>query len=245
MNESKFRFEGALAEEFEHIVRIMPHHHCFQEATALAAIPDGQTGDGGTPKCLEIGCGTGFTTLEILKSHPDAHVVALDNDPQMLIAARKNLAEFVESGKLKVIEQDALTYLKDCPAQEFNSVISAATLHNILPDERGKIVNQIYRILKPGGVFVNGDKYVQDEPMHSQFFEDRLNRFSNVFGSMGRPDLAERWIEHYKEDDLPERRLSDVEMRSLLVSSGFIDLQDTYREHMEAVILGVKPSDAV
>lgn len=53
------------------------------------------TGDLG-PLVLEIGCGVGFTTAEILKRFPGVRVLAIDYDPEQVRAAQQRLAPFGE-----------------------------------------------------------------------------------------------------------------------------------------------------
>jgi methylase of polypeptide subunit release factors len=64
-------------------------------------------------QAFEIGCGTGLTTLALLDARDDVVIKAVDNEPSMLDQARKNLARWVEQGRLQLIEADALAGLKE------------------------------------------------------------------------------------------------------------------------------------
>jgi tRNA (cmo5U34)-methyltransferase len=57
---------------------------------------------------FEIGCGTGITTLALLQSRGDLLILAADNEPAKLSQARENLSIFLEQGRVRLIEADAV-----------------------------------------------------------------------------------------------------------------------------------------
>ena len=44
-------------------------------------------------RVLDLGCGTGTLTILIKKSHPEAEVIGLDGDPNILEIARTKIAK--------------------------------------------------------------------------------------------------------------------------------------------------------
>ncbi|MCA9041544.1 MAG: methyltransferase domain-containing protein [Planctomycetaceae bacterium] len=88
---------------------------------------------------LDLGCGEGTLTLELMKS--GANVRGIDADPSMISSARE---KGVNAQLQSAIELDV--------ESEFDAVFSNAALHWIRPPEQ--VVEGVYRALKPGGRFV-------------------------------------------------------------------------------------------
>lgn len=189
---------------------------------------------------IEIGCGPGYTTYAVLEAMSKVKITAVDNEPSMMQQARRNLDEYVEKGQVRLIEQDAVEYLMETPSQSIDGIISAFTLHNFRNDYRQQIMKEIQRVLPPGGVFVNADKYAQHDPIqHAEALNRQLTQFNNIYRQIGRLDLAESWIEHYLEDELRERIMYEQEAHIDLRNQGF-QSTTTYRNGMEAIIVAVK-----
>jgi len=91
-------------------------------------------------RVLELGCGTGFFTKEIVKT--GASVVAIDISPELLAVARK---EFTAPNVELIIEN---AYQTSFPDASFDSIIGSSVLHHL---DTEKAFNEIYRLLKPGG----------------------------------------------------------------------------------------------
>ena len=93
-------------------------------------------------KVLEIGCGTGYFTKEIVKT--GAFVTAIDISPELLAIAK---SEIQEKNADFVIEN---AYEMSFEANSFDSVLGSSVLHHL---EIEKAVSEMYRVLKQGGTF--------------------------------------------------------------------------------------------
>jgi ubiquinone/menaquinone biosynthesis C-methylase UbiE len=93
-------------------------------------------------KCLEIGCGPGFTTLEILKRFK-VDLTAIDYDKDEVEKAKKRLA-----GKKIVLLQADATKLPFGDGS-FDCVVEMNTFHHI--SEYKKAIADSFRLLRKGG----------------------------------------------------------------------------------------------
>jgi tRNA (cmo5U34)-methyltransferase len=115
----------------------------------------------GSLSVFEIGCGAGITTLALLQSRGDLLILAADNEPARLSQARENLSIFIEQGRIRLIEADALS--PPCGTGSQDLAASAYTVHNFLETYRDQVLNEIFRVFRPSGIFVNGDRYALDD----------------------------------------------------------------------------------
>lgn len=235
------RFSGKIGEEYELFRLACPH---FQELeNTLGRIIREQFQDKSFEeiKVLEIGCGSGYTTLIILNSNNRTRIVAVDNESVMIEQAKEILNEFVENNRVELIEGDALEFLKKQDSDSFEVFASGFTLHNFTKNYRGKVIKEIYRVLKPEGIFVNADKYaIDDESKHKQSLNWQLQQFKREYSKINRPDLIKEWISHYLEDNKPEVIMKESESIKSMSKIGFRDIKIVFRKQMEAVLFAEK-----
>src|SRR5690606_17024727 len=110
----------------------------------------------------------------------------------------------LEHGRLRLVENDALSHLRDTPSASVDIVATAYTLHNFLNGYRLRVLEEIFRVLKPGGIFVNGDRYALDDSLaHLQSIQDEVRQYFRTFTALNRIDLLEQWIVHLFSDESP------------------------------------------
>jgi ubiquinone/menaquinone biosynthesis C-methylase UbiE len=94
-------------------------------------------------KVLEIGCGTGLFTREILKK--PVQLTAIDISPELVEIARKSCLD----SNVEFIVDNA--YQMSFDNHSFDAVIGSSVLHHLEVD---RALEEIYRVLKPGGHMV-------------------------------------------------------------------------------------------
>jgi len=99
---------------------------------------------------LEIGAGSGSVAQQVLSENPELVWTAIDIDPQMAQAATTRLGGFARAS-VKTADATAMPF----PNDSFDSVVSCLMLHHIIDWERA--VEEIARVLRPGGTFVGYD----------------------------------------------------------------------------------------
>jgi ubiquinone/menaquinone biosynthesis C-methylase UbiE len=117
-------------------------------------------------KVLDVGGGYGVVTEEVLAAFPKAQVTLQDYSPAMLEQARRRLED--HAGQISYVLADLTdpAWAQDLGGP-FDLVVSAIALHNL--GSREKIFacySAIHGLLKPGGHFLNCDRFVDGVDVH-------------------------------------------------------------------------------
>ena len=108
-----------------------------------------QAGLAGGRRVLDLGCGTGTLTLLAKQIHPDADMVGIDPDPEVLSRAR---SKAVQAGVAITWDKGLATSLP-YPDRSFDRVLSSLVLHHLKRPDRHAAFDEVWRVLRPGGEF--------------------------------------------------------------------------------------------
>jgi 2-polyprenyl-3-methyl-5-hydroxy-6-metoxy-1,4-benzoquinol methylase len=115
-------------------------------------------------KVLEIGCGTGFTSLELARNGLD--VTAIDLSPYSIQVARNTLKRAARSKKFGALTYRAGDILEmNPPKQYYDSVVFYSSLHH-MPDLK-KIIKKAHSALKRGGYLIACEPLRDEFTVHS------------------------------------------------------------------------------
>jgi ubiquinone/menaquinone biosynthesis C-methylase UbiE len=235
------RFRGIASKDYDISTIGIPHRMELQQKITDVIKKSFKNSKIHVISVVEIGCGTGQTTTAILESDKRVHVSAVDNEPSMIKQAKIFLKEFIDTERVKLIEKDALNFLKKQHSNSFDVFASAFTLHNFRRNFRNKILKEIFRVLKKDGIFVNADKYALDDILaHKKTLNWQLNRFKTEYSKINRQDLVEEWTNHYLEDDKPDIIMKELESFKIMKELGFKDSGIIFRKQMDAVLVAKK-----
>ena len=188
---------------------------------------------------LEIGCGSGATSLEILKRNKCIKLMAVDNEIEMIKQVKKNLKDY--SGRVEFFHEDALSFLKKIKSSTYDVFVSAWVIHNFEEVYRNKVLKEIFRILKKGGLFVNGDKYALDNlKARHRAFNWSIKQYLSVYPLENRDDYCYDWIIHMAEDEKSGVLMPERESIRLMRELGFGNLKIVWRKKMEAIVVAIK-----
>jgi ubiquinone/menaquinone biosynthesis C-methylase UbiE len=115
----------------------------FQALIAAAGVQPGQ-------RVLDVGCGTGYLARLIARAvGGDGLVVGIDPSPAMIRYASRKAAA---SGhcQFQVGTAEAL----DFPSDHFDVVVSSLVLHHLPEDVRLPALQEMRRVLRPGGALL-------------------------------------------------------------------------------------------
>ena len=241
--------------EYDDLLIALEFYNEFEAETgkALKDYIDKYCSDQQEIKVLEVGPGTGITTLELLKADPRVKVVSVDNEPKMINAVRKRFEEVSElKNRVEFVLSDILEFLESCPDESFDAFASVYTLHNFTSDFRKTVIGLIARKLKSGSVFINGDKYARSNDLHRQDFANEirsLGKFDSAAdeaekkGDMLRAEhlrkLKPEWITHINEDE--KNKITVEEQNKIFLKLGFIDIEWMRRFDLVVTVKAIKP----
>ncbi|MFI3184836.1 MAG: class I SAM-dependent methyltransferase [Methylococcaceae bacterium] len=191
---------------------------------------------------VELGTGTGITTLALLASADKLNILSVDNEPVMQEQAKKHLQHWAAEGRLVFSGDDALTALQNLAASSVDIVATAYTLHNFLDSYRAEVIQQIFRVLKPSGQFINGDRYgLDDVSDHTRTIQQEVSAYFKVLTGMGKLDVLEHWIVHLFNDESENHVMRESVALAQLRAAGFSGIKLTNRREVNALVTAIKP----
>lgn len=134
---------------------------------------------------VDIGTGPGWLLMKLYEQSSKLQVTGVDISPSMVSKARSNLEKVGLSGIINMKEggADALPFADN----SFDIVVSTGSIHHWKNPEAG--LNEVYRVLKPGGYALLYD-IVSDTP--KAVLQDARRKF-------GRFRIFMLWIHAFEE----------------------------------------------
>jgi ubiquinone/menaquinone biosynthesis C-methylase UbiE len=122
-------------------------------------------------RILDLGCGTGSTTLLLQQKFPHAEVIGLDLSPYMLVAAEHK----AQSAHLGVQWRHGKAEQTGWPDGSFDLVTAALLFHELPPAIAQAVLQEAFRLLQVGGevVILDGNQaLLRQTPWLTQIFEE-------------------------------------------------------------------------
>ena len=181
--------------------------------------------DGEVRRILDTGCGSGLGAMALKERFPDAEVWGIDVGGPMVRYGHYEAAQ----RNLDVHFAQRLAEDTKFPDGYFDIVSDYLMFHEVSNPGAAKIVPEIYRILRPGGIFNHDDSGTLGNPN----IPLSLTIEAKAWAWVDHRHNVESWILGYRHTDFP----------GLMRKAGFdVDLtirQDVYRRR---AIFGVKPA---
>ena len=147
----------ALTPLFDAAIRITTREATFKEAlVATAALEAHQ-------RVLDLGCGTGTLAIMAKQYRPDAEVIGLDADPEILEIARRKAAE----AELEIDFDRGLAGDLPYPDASCDRVLSTLFFHHLTSDDKRACLAEIRRVLRPGGELHLADFRAPADPVQA------------------------------------------------------------------------------
>ncbi|NEO55025.1 MAG: methyltransferase domain-containing protein [Okeania sp. SIO3B5] len=196
---------------------------------------------------LDLGCGDGILGQAILSQYPNSQGVFLDFSETMIEAAKSKIADNYQ-GNLEFINQDYGLPEWVSKIQEkapFDVVVSGFSIHHQPDIRKQEIYQEIYQLLKPGGLFLNLEHVASPSKLIEQLFDelfvDSLYAFHQ---SQGNKNQSREKInqQYYNRPDKEANILAPVETQcDWLRKIGFIHVDCFMKLFELALFGGIKP----
>lgn len=115
---------------------------------------------------LDIGCGTGLELSDILAKVPRVQLTCNDLSLGMLEKLKQKYQTHAQQISFLVGSYTTLPLGKST----YDYVVSAMTVHHLLPAPKVELYRRIHESLKPGGSYIEGD-FVVDAAEEQEFLE--------------------------------------------------------------------------
>lgn len=127
---------------YDPVVALTTRERTFKAAlVAQAALQPGQ-------HVLDLACGTATLTIAAKRSQPQAVIVGVDGDPEILERARRKATE---AGAELRFDQ-ALSNRMPYPDATYDVVVSSLFFHHLDRDAKLATLREVRRVLRPGAV---------------------------------------------------------------------------------------------
>lgn len=110
-------------------------------------------------RILDFGCGGGSSTMILGRMFPEAEIVGVELEVELLAVARSRAKYYGVENKIKLLASPNEDSLPP-DIGEFDYIILSAVYEHLLPPERKKLLPLLWNHLKPGGIlFLNQTPY--------------------------------------------------------------------------------------
>jgi trans-aconitate methyltransferase len=115
-----------------------------------------------SPTVLDLGCGPGSLAARLSDRLPAAHFVGIDADPLLLAFARATAPSAVRFVEARLGRPGWTNSLE--VTGKVQAAVSTTALHWLSEEGLGQLYRDLAELIEPGGVLVNGDHFVDDQP---------------------------------------------------------------------------------
>ena len=100
-------------------------------------------------RVLDLGCGTATLTIMIKQACPEAEVIGVDGDPEVLAIGREKAAR----AGIDIMLDHGMAFQLPYPDESFDRVVSSLVVHHLASDDKRRAFKEVRRVLKSKGEF--------------------------------------------------------------------------------------------
>jgi tRNA (cmo5U34)-methyltransferase len=191
-------------------------------------------------KLLDLGCGDGVLTEELLNVNSAISVTLIDGNEGMLQKAGERLNLFRGLHFIKASFQEILDGTVELGNYDF--CVSSMAIHHLEMNEKTSLFQLIASHLNPGGRFVNIDVVrPPSEELEGWYFsvwKDWLGHMMDRYNI--RDELPEDLIRRYKDPASTNKPDTLGDQLKALQTAGFLDVDCYFKNGIFAVFGGIR-----
>jgi tRNA (cmo5U34)-methyltransferase len=181
-------------------------------------------------RILDLGCGTGNLTEQVLKHYPEAEIDALDLSEEILKESQKR---FMSQPNVRYIQAD-FRAMHLAPGS-YDLVLSSIAIHHIPDEDKIKLYQDIFQALTPNGLFIFAD---QTRGITDDIYKKHFLRWKEeAFGLGSTQENWDMWMEHQNAHDFHTPVNWHLQQ---LEAAGFKEVDLIWKNIMWAVIWAKK-----
>jgi len=179
---------------------------------------------------LELGCGTGNLSTQLLDRYKSAQLTVVDVSSNMLDVTHSKLSTYKNT--IMYIEKEFSTFSSD---YKFDIIVSSLAIHHLDAKEKERLFDTLLTLLNSGGYFYMMDSMRGNSDALEKIYHQRWVAYmrDHALAENEITKALERRRDHDKCDPLPMQL-------QLLKKSGFVDIDVIFKRDSIAVFGGRK-----
>lgn len=191
-------------------------------------------------RLLELGCGDGALTEELIKTNNAVSATLLDGSEGMIEKARERLKGYNGTTFIQATFQDLLAGRSNLGGYDF--CVSSMAIHHLEMDEKASLFHRVASWLKPGGHFVDVDVVrppsKELEQWYFAIWKDWLGHMMTRYNV--RDEVPDDLIARYQDPASMNRPDTLGSQLRALESAGFMDVDCYFKDGIFTVFGGRK-----
>ncbi|MGD0886480.1 MAG: methyltransferase [Thermodesulfovibrionales bacterium] len=191
-------------------------------------------------KLLELGCGDGALTEELLKTNNRVSATLLDGGEAMVQKAKERLKGYQNTTFIQATFQDLLGGKVKLETYDF--IVSSMAIHHLEMDEKASLFRLIASWLKPGGRFADIDVVLPpSEELEGWYFAIWKDWLTHMMSrNKIKDEVPEDVIRRYKDPSSMNKPETLSNQLRALESAGFVDVDCYFKNGIFVVFGGEK-----
>jgi tRNA (cmo5U34)-methyltransferase len=213
-----------------------------EQISVVCALLDGLP----SPAVLELACGEGILTAELLYTYPKLTITAVDASTAMLVAAQQRLAPFGE--RVRLVEADLAD--ERWRVGTYGAVVTSLAVHHLNDVGKGALMRTVHGLLAPGGVYVQADLVSPATPvttaLAAEQWEGTVEYQSRAMYGGAEAYAAfrhSRW-NTFRHPDPVDQPASVADQLRWLADAGFVDVDLPWAFAGHAILTAARPDPA-
>ena len=194
----------------------------------------------GVTNFIDLGCGDGVLADQILQAYPNAQGTLIDFSAGMLSTVEERMAGFADQLTVLELDYGDPKWVKSVAGESFDLIVSGFSIHHQPDGRKRAIYQEIFDLLRPGGVFLNSEHVRSANPivekMHDQLFVDSMVVYEDAIGSGKTVEQIEH--DYYDRPDKEANILLDVQTQVKWLKEIGFEHADIYFKVFELALFG-------